>query len=79
VQEVYLHGEGGGLGEELADLDTGLQANRICAGEQKVQREGLRAKSACFGLQVVQRAGFRRRYKKAWTYGISPHCPDHSQ
>jgi hypothetical protein len=35
-------GEGGGLGEELADLETGLQADRICAGEQKVQREGLR-------------------------------------
>jgi hypothetical protein len=33
--------EGGGLGEELADLETGLQADRICAGEQKVQREGL--------------------------------------
>jgi hypothetical protein len=42
VQEVCLHGEGGGLGEELADLETGLQANRICSGEQKVQREGLK-------------------------------------
>jgi hypothetical protein len=31
----------GGLGEELVDLETGLQANRICTGEQKVQREGL--------------------------------------
>jgi hypothetical protein len=41
VQEVCLHGEGGGLGEELPDLETGLQANRICTGEQKVQREGL--------------------------------------
>jgi hypothetical protein len=41
VQEVCLHGEGGGLEEELVDLETGLQANRICAGEQKVQREGL--------------------------------------
>jgi hypothetical protein len=41
VQEVCLHGEGGGLGDELADLETGLQANRICTGEQKVQREGL--------------------------------------
>jgi hypothetical protein len=29
------------MGEELADLETDLQANRICAGEQKVQREGL--------------------------------------
>jgi hypothetical protein len=27
--------------EELADLETGLQANRICTGEQKVQREDL--------------------------------------
>jgi hypothetical protein len=41
VQEVYFYGEGGGLGEELADLETGLQANRICTGEQKVQRDGL--------------------------------------
>jgi branched-subunit amino acid aminotransferase/4-amino-4-deoxychorismate lyase len=38
VQEVCLHGEGGGLGEELVDLETGLQANRVFAGEQKVQR-----------------------------------------
>jgi hypothetical protein len=30
------------LGEELADLETGLQADRICTGEQKVQREGLK-------------------------------------
>jgi hypothetical protein len=41
VEEVCLHEEGGGLGEELADLETGLQANRICTGEQKVQKEGL--------------------------------------
>jgi hypothetical protein len=41
VQEVYLHGEGGGLGEELVDLETGLEANRICSGEQKVQKKGL--------------------------------------
>jgi hypothetical protein len=33
--------EAGGLGEELADLESGLQANRICTGEQKVQGEGL--------------------------------------
>jgi hypothetical protein len=65
VQEVCLHEEGGGFGEELADLETGLQANRICAGERKVQREGLRARSTCFGLQVMQRAGFRQRYEKA--------------
>jgi hypothetical protein len=30
------------FGEELADLGTGLQADRICVGEQKVQREGLK-------------------------------------
>jgi hypothetical protein len=52
------------LGEELADLETGLQANKIYTGEQKVQREGLRARSTCFGLQVVQKAGFRWRYEK---------------
>jgi hypothetical protein len=40
-KKFCLHGEGGGLGEEFADLETGLQANRICAGEQKVQSEGL--------------------------------------
>jgi hypothetical protein len=33
------------FGEELADLETGLQANRICAGEQKVQREDLKSES----------------------------------
>jgi hypothetical protein len=31
--------------EELANLETGLQADRICAGEQKVQREGLKSES----------------------------------
>jgi hypothetical protein len=41
MQEVCLHGEGGGLGEEFVDLKTGLETNRICTGEQKVQREGL--------------------------------------
>jgi hypothetical protein len=41
VQEVCLHGKGGGLGEELVDLETGLETNRICTGEQKVQRKGL--------------------------------------
>jgi hypothetical protein len=41
VQEVYLHGEGGGLGEDLVHLEAGLEANRTCAGEQEVQREGL--------------------------------------
>jgi hypothetical protein len=47
VQEVHLHGEGGGLGEELEldDLETGSQANRICTAEQKVQREGLKSES----------------------------------
>jgi hypothetical protein len=33
------------FGEELADLETGLQADRICAGEQKVQREDLKSES----------------------------------
>jgi hypothetical protein len=33
------------FGEELADLETGLQADRICAGEQKVQREALKSES----------------------------------
>jgi hypothetical protein len=64
VQEVCLHREGGGFGEELADLETGLQADRICTGEQKVQRESLRATNTCLGLQVVQRAGFRQRCEK---------------
>jgi hypothetical protein len=33
------------FGEELADLEIGLQADRICTGEQKVQREGSRSES----------------------------------
>jgi hypothetical protein len=66
VEEVCLHGEGGGFGEEFADLETGLQANRICTGEQEVQREDLKARSTCFGLQVVQRAGFKQWYEKAF-------------
>jgi hypothetical protein len=33
------------FGEELADLETGLQADRIYAGEQKVQREDLKSES----------------------------------
>jgi hypothetical protein len=33
------------FGEELADSETGLQADRICTGEQKVQREGLKSES----------------------------------
>jgi hypothetical protein len=40
-KEVCLHGEGGGLGEDLVHLEAGLEANRIFAGEQEVQREGL--------------------------------------
>jgi hypothetical protein len=31
------------FGEELPDLETGLQADRICAVEQKVQREDLKS------------------------------------
>jgi hypothetical protein len=58
-----LHGEGGCLGEEFADLETGLQADRICAGEQKVQREGLK-----YMFWLASGAeGFRWRYEKAWT------------
>jgi hypothetical protein len=45
VQEVCLHGEGGGLGEEFTDLETGLQADRIRTGEQKARREGLKSES----------------------------------
>jgi hypothetical protein len=33
------------FGEELADLETGLQADGICTGEQKVQREDLKSES----------------------------------
>jgi hypothetical protein len=33
MQEVCLHGEGGCLREELVDLETDLQANRIFAEE----------------------------------------------
>jgi hypothetical protein len=33
------------FGEELADLETGLQPDRICTGEQKVQREDLKSES----------------------------------
>jgi hypothetical protein len=32
---------GRGLEEDLAGFETGLEANRTCAGEQEVQREGL--------------------------------------
>jgi hypothetical protein len=31
--------------EELVDLETGLQADRICTEEQKVQREDLKSES----------------------------------
>jgi hypothetical protein len=31
------------FGEEFTDLETGLQADIICAGEQKVQRECLKS------------------------------------
>jgi hypothetical protein len=33
------------FGEELADLETGLQADSICSGEQKVQRADLKSES----------------------------------
>jgi hypothetical protein len=35
-KEVCFHGERGGLGEDLVGLQAGLEANRTCAGEQKV-------------------------------------------
>jgi hypothetical protein len=40
-KEFSLHGEGGGSGEDLVDLEAGLEANRTCTWEQEVQREGL--------------------------------------
>jgi hypothetical protein len=40
-KEVCLHGEGGGSGDNLVGLEAGLEANRTCAGEQELQREGL--------------------------------------
>jgi hypothetical protein len=40
-QEVCLHGEGGGLREDLVHLEDGLEANRTYTGKQGVQREGL--------------------------------------
>jgi hypothetical protein len=33
------------FGKEFADLETGLQADRICSGEQKIQREDLKSDS----------------------------------
>jgi hypothetical protein len=33
------------FGKELVDLETGLQADRICSGEQKVQREDVKSES----------------------------------
>jgi hypothetical protein len=33
------------FGEELAGLETGLQVDKIWAGEQKVQREDLKSES----------------------------------
>jgi hypothetical protein len=32
---------GGGLEEDFAGFEAGLEANRTCSGEQEVQREGL--------------------------------------
>jgi hypothetical protein len=56
------------FGEELADLETGLQADRICAGEQKVQRE--------FEVRELDLDGGMKRLGHN---GISPHCPNRSQ
>jgi hypothetical protein len=79
VQEVYLHGEGGGLGEELADLETGLQADRMCAGVQKVQREGSRARSTVLTCKWCRGLDLDGGMKRLGHNGISPHCPDCSQ
>jgi hypothetical protein len=69
------------LGEELDDLETGLQADRICTGEQKVQREGLKARSTCFGLACkwCREPDLDRGMKRLGQNGISPHCSDCSQ
>jgi hypothetical protein len=37
LKEVCLHADGGCSGEHL----VGLEGNRICTGEQEIQREGL--------------------------------------
>jgi hypothetical protein len=39
-KSAYM-GKEGGSGEDLVGLKAGLEANRICTGEQEVQREGL--------------------------------------
>jgi hypothetical protein len=41
VQGSLLTWERGGSGEDLVVLEAGLEANRTCAGEQELQREGL--------------------------------------
>jgi hypothetical protein len=35
-KEVCLHGEGGGLGEDLVGLEADIEANRTCAGKQEI-------------------------------------------
>jgi hypothetical protein len=40
-KEVCLHGERGGSRKDLVDLEASLEANKTCAGEQEIQREGL--------------------------------------
>jgi hypothetical protein len=58
------------FGEELADLETGLQADRIYAGEQKVQREDLKSEREPDLDGGMKRLGHN---------GISPHRPYRSQ
>jgi hypothetical protein len=40
-KEGKVSESGGGLEEDLAGFETGLEADRTCAGEQEVQRDGL--------------------------------------
>jgi hypothetical protein len=41
LKEEKVSESGRGSEEDLAGFETGLEANRACAGEQEVQREGL--------------------------------------
>jgi hypothetical protein len=60
----------------LVDLETGLQANRICAGKQKVQREGLMQRSGK-GLDVGKFLSFistlTEMYKSLKILGLKMH------
>jgi hypothetical protein len=41
LKEGKVSESGGGLEEDLAGFETGLEANRICTEEQEIQRKGL--------------------------------------